>query len=463
MSSHANPESEILRPRSLFVSSDNIPYYSTSSSVNISLKDPIVAAEGCFLKYGIRQLAYNSTVMNVSEDLNNNKLLIRLHFDYSLVINEFNIIDQVVDPIYTGPNDVYVDKPIYVPDGFYTLDSLFQFLSNSSDEYVINSGYYKNLASPIGGGETTNLSNVVPIYFKWIETPYGFYITIDQSGDEIVNFFPAGTWPGYSQDRYYCELMPRLVSISIEPHPASPRLFDLLFTNYKTKHENVSISSPPWAPRYANNPPSGIIFYFSIPTDKTNQNMRPLFDGVISSIVELDNPYYNINAGQFPNPDDTNFNAKYICYDKPYLNPVYFDIISSLPTGNVVPEGGKNILLRVHPLGADNGNLDFVMNFENPIMFSLEGYNGINNLTFNFQSQDNKWDFFHLEFNIEFLIYEVSNQVDQQIEEKFYIPPTDPISEQTNNLVRYGTQRVPFDYQTPNSRNIEFHKKQRLG
>ena len=72
--------------KTLYISSENVDYYQSSSRVTINLQNSIVPDEGFIMMYALKSIGFNSTVMNISEAQRNNRLIFRLRYDMSQVL-----------------------------------------------------------------------------------------------------------------------------------------------------------------------------------------------------------------------------------------------------------------------------------------------------------------------------------------------------------------------------------------
>lgn len=445
------------RKRSIFLSSTSIPWFSSSSTVNNYLGATVAAEEGFDLAYGIRSIGFNSTAMNISERLKNNRLTFRCSYDNSSVTLyhdptlalspgiRYNL--RAITPAEYDALPDFIDYEIIIPDGHYTFSQLLSVLTTSKANPLITipSGYYLDYQD----GHKI-MDNIREIPFRWVESPGGFQITIADP-DSVSIVIPYTDINGLDEYAEFIEVYPILSSVTILPSSNSDKLFNLLFTNYNTSDPNTPISQPPHENRRGMNPPLGIQFFVSTPTKitippadpittRTNDTLQPFV--FVGYIAELGNEtLYDTRAEIYPNEYVSNY---YIAYYKPNLDPNYLDIEISLPNPSIDDRGHKNILTRLFTLGANNGNTSLFQYWDSPKMNILDGVPSFTNIQLKFTAEDEKWDFFNLEFSIELVVceYMIESAQEQNPQVDLNIPDSDPITDAA--MTAGGTVLTPF-------------------
>lgn len=463
------------RKRSIFISSTTIPWFSSSTTVNNYLGATVSAEEGFDLAYGIRSIGFNSTAMNISERLKNNRLIFRCTYDNSTVMY---IHDPTLDttlsarynlrPITNDERDAlpnYIDNEIVIPDGHYTFSQLLAVLTTSRANALITipSGYYLEYQD-----SHKLMDNIREIPFRWTESPGGFQITIGDpdSVNTVIVYKDINDLDAYAE---FGEVYPILSSVTILPSPRADKLFNLLFTNYNSSDPNTPISQPPHQNRRGLNPPNGIQFFLSTlssvlyPTTPILQRIgdtaQPfVFTGYITEIGNEN--LYDAPNDVFPNEYVSNY---YVAYYKPNLDPNYLDIDISLPNPSIDERGHSNKLTRLFTLGANNGNTSLFQYWDSPKMNVMDGIPSFTNIRLDFSSEDDKWDFFNLEFSIELVVceYMIESAQDESPKVDLNIPASDPITDAA--MAAGGTVLTPFpsshfSYRT-GTLHPHFHKR----
>jgi hypothetical protein len=460
-----------VRPRTIYLSSENIDYFRSSDRNSVYLTDTLVPDEGYSLAYGISSIGFNATAMNISEKLGNNRLSFYLEYDSSAITHE-----MVKNPTYNpGLDPEWIFTPtvsnqfkpitvdIIIPDGHYTFEQLLLYLSGRDPlghpSFLIPSGYCYNLQK-----NQKSLENIVSLIFSWKMTTAGYQIDLLVTDVAIKGIYDDGT-PG-TIDFYQLEqIQPRLVSVTIIPTTRKPRLFEILFTNYNTSYENIPISTPPHIRAEGFNPPRGICFSIKTdisPASLVNGNeIYPLIwlDVTDIDIKEIGNErIYDTSAGIFP--DKTYNFGNYKAYYQPTLDPVYVDVNISLPNVSMDEKGTKNILTRIFTLGSKEGNTSYFRAWSNPKMTLLTGLSSVSNITIDLQSQDDRWDFFNLEYSIELLVVEVEDVKDETSLNQISLPPTDAISSTSDAVGNSSYRPLPTTHFTPyRSANLQINKR----
>lgn len=429
------------RKRSIFIASNTIPWFTSSTTVNNYLGATVMAEEGFDLAYGIRSIGFNSTAMNISERLQNNRLIFRCTYDNSdvLMIHDPTLdygIDNSTYNLRPITNDEHAALPLFkdyeivIPDAHYTFSQLLAVLTTSRANPLITipSGYYAEYQT-----NHKIMDNIREIPFRWTESPGGFQITI--SDPDSVGIVIPYTKPDLTTDYLdFKDVYPILTSVTILPH-SNDKLFNLLFTNYNTSDPNTPISQPPHKSGRGSNPPAGIFFQIQTPTSIIN----PVVGGPIDEqsqpfaffghITELGNEHlYDTPNGVYPNEYASNY---YVAYYKPNLDPNYLDIEISLPNPSIDDRGHSNKLTRLFTLGANNGNTSLFQYWDSPKMNIMDGVPSFTNIQLKFSSEEDKWDFFNLEFSIELIVceYMIESVQDQSPQVDLNIPDSDPITD----------------------------------
>lgn len=402
---------KMVRPRSIYVSSDLIPFDADVSTATYSLQEPIVAQEGFDLVFGVRSFGYNASATNISFRQRNNKLLLRKKYvtpKYVYTAQETFIQGTQVEKTE--------DYFITFPDGLYTLDELFYMLSDPAN-YIIPSGYKYDVrydaqyyVDYING---TTFNNELFLHLLFTKTDGGFSVRpVIQNKDIMNQYTTAGG--KYSADK----VNNTLKSLTILPDPSSPELYNLLFTNRNTDSQNHAGEIPQFETNLqGTNPPTQISFSITMElydTGKTPFQFESLStvnpqSGMIFYPVFV--PDFNILFDLDKKYPSSGFLAPYRgarFYHLPNISPLYVDVVSDLPTGNVTVEGGqRGVLVRQFVLGGNNGGISFFQNYENPVFSRCSHFKeNIDSIRLNFVSEGNKWHFFNLEFFLEILVFE---------------------------------------------------------
>lgn len=448
------------RVRSIYLSSENIPEYTSSDRVNIYLGSNVAAEEGYDLAYGIRSLGFNSTAFNISEGQKNNRLVFRRYVDQTYVtrvvqydyLNNVNTHRDLTADQRTNLPTSYTDD-IIVPDGHYTFEDLLAYLSDS-DLTVISSGFVNDPAK-----DWRDQSNMIQIEFSWTATVGGFTIGLKNAQNTTPTRL---TDPLTAVDYDIRNYSPFLQGVSIEPHIRYPGLFDILFTNFNSTVESIPISTPPSVSRRGLNPPAGIYFHMAMETDIVTPVVPAVLAEVIpfsftGNITELGNEtIYDTALGIFPSKYKTSY---YTAYSRPRLEPVYVDISISLPNPSIDERGHRNILSRIFTLGSDKGNTSMFQYWDTPKMNVLDGISSFNNIQLEFSSESDRWNFFNLEFSIELYVCEyLIENVMEFMKSDVEMPQSDPISDAS--MQTGGTPLTPlptshFNYHTSGIHNVK--------
>lgn len=473
-----------VRPRTLYISSDNIDNYNSSDRNTVYLAENIGAEEGYNLSYGLASIGFNATVMNISKELKNNSLSFIFEYDYSLVRYQMTPIEGAVYPdaqwdfqpiVYEGPTSETVT--ITIPDGHYTFDELLRYLSNDAGEtknFVLStkSGYCVDLQ-----GDIKSSGNILSFPLKWTPTESGYKISCIDDETTVRGWYDNKTpfaLPRFPLD----QIQPKLISVTIVKDELQPILYELLFTNYNASYEYTPISTPPDIRASGMNPPLGVKFLFPSNIDHGANVLIPepllkpfkfhtavLIENIVVyipkviEIIELGNEgIYNTPLKIYPNQK---YNMhEYVAYYTPVLDPVFLDVEISLPNSAMDERGHRNVLTRIFPVGAKDGNTSFFRQWEIPKMTLLTGFSTIGNITISLSSQYDRWDFFNTEYSIELLFVEIKDEQDEVTTNDVSMPPTDPISDASNAVGRVHHRVFPATHFTPyRTANLQIHKR----
>lgn len=458
----ATPKPE--RIRTLYVSSENVDYFESSERITINLQDSVVPDDGYNLYYSLKSIGFNSTAMNISKAQKNNQLRYVITHDWSQVTHKIVAVTNPTElTIYTSgykfEEILPADKipkttvDIKVPDGHYTLHSLFEYLTTSSVDpyvtptrsvYVIPSGIYHDYKKVLqkDGTVLNPVENILPVPIQWSETPFGFQVEVLRL--ETEPFITEYSFTGTSSSMHINKLFPFISVISIEPSPQAPQLYNTLFTNYNSNYKNTPISTPS---KSGINPPHAIDFHY---TNIANMNNTPLAWNNMRIVERGNERNYDVPREIYPTLDKINYH-NYVAYYKPVLDPVYVDVEISLPNPSMDERGHKNILTRIFTLGSKDGNSSLFQQWNNPKQVVISGNGGFSSLTLDFKAQAEKWNFFNLEFTIELEIFEMLEEYDYPDTHlvDVNIPGTDPISAVSALTPGHPTPLHPhhFNYQ----------------
>lgn len=396
--------------RTLYISSEDVDWYQSSDVVTVNIPQSIVPDDGYMLAYALKSLGLNTSVMNISHTLRNNRMTVRLGLDISEIQyypdrdddfslsaldkkeweipERYPMIPSRVTKINEG--QLEVDYPIIVPDGLYSLTDLFSYLSGSTDhDFHIPFPYYYNFSNSTAP-DLDLFTNIFRAKFQFQLTPSGFKIGLVNSRSTSPQNSFTITDTNYTR----AQLFPKVLSVTLMPDRHAPLLFNTLFTNYNSSNAREPISARAFEGRTGMNPPLGIQFKLS--------------KGGYVQISELGNLlHYMIPAGTYPTGEKVNRNA-YIAYNRPLLDPLYVDINISLPNHSIDGRGETNRLARIFTLGnLDSTSKSYFRQWDNPKITTMDSVSGFHSVTVQFTSEGGKWDFFNLEFAIELEIYQV--------------------------------------------------------
>lgn len=444
------------RVRTLYISSENVNNFSSSNRVSISLQETIAPEDGYNLVYGLKSIGFKSTAMNISEALKNNRIRYQFEYDGSNVTQVWDTerLQFVTAPAKLQSESYTVDYEYVIPDGHYTFDQLMTSLSVVKNydviydyeppNFVLPSGYYRDISN-----SHKDISNILNFLIYWKETPFGFTINLIDSDDTVEDY----------DEEIASTFYPILKSVTILPSSVDgfDRLYNFLFTNYNTSVPQTPISAPS---QRGFNPPKGICFLVECDPSKYT-----LFRHRSNKFIkEIGNErFYDTSQEKYPNINMPFDMKKYIAYYKRNLDPVYIDVHISLPNASMDERGHRNILTRLFTLGTDDGNAALFQAWENPKKTILSGGQGFSTISLEFESQDNLWDFFNLEFTLEIEFSEINNEQlteDMSNEVNLNIPVSDEISNTIQSIgrgpLRHPLSSTHFPY---HSTGLHLHKK----
>lgn len=409
----------MVRARSLYITSDTIPFDADVSNAIYQLQDPITAQDGFDLVYGVRAFGFNASALNISRQQRNNVLtyettMIPPTYIYNTTTSDFE------ENINQSPITTTYD--IYYPDGLYTIDQLFQMLSNEQN-YSMFSGYKTNVLSedPIIFFNEEAKKQVNYLYIKpsFTRVDGGFTVQPHINDIDINNkYYTQANSKLYSalQVNYY------LYEFKIKKNESSPGLYNLLFTNTFTDTRDHA----PMIPQFetiikGQNPPLEIVFEITnelyspqqvTTTTYLPKTVQPSSSMMFTVTYKNDDLIISKLANKYPANGFRQPNRPARFYHLPSINPLYIDVISDLPTLSISSDGNKKgILVRQFALGGDNGGTSFFQQYDNPVFYrTSSSKENIDSIRINFVSEGNKWSFFNLEFFLELLIFEYKQE-----------------------------------------------------
>jgi|LakMenEpi03Aug12_release.lakeMendotaPanAssembly.Ray.scaffolds.fasta_scaffold72052_5 hypothetical protein len=406
---------KMVRPKSIYVTSDLLPFDADASTATYGLQEPIMAQDGFDLVFGVRSFGFNASATNISYRQRNNTLLFEITY---------------LPPIYVYTGDAFNLNPsrntiesktfkIIYPDGLYTIEELFYMLSNK-ENYNIPSGYLYDVRTPNSIINETNswFPNDIFIYPNFVKRDGGFSVAPQFSNGYIINEYPYLEDPTNAQWVSAYLANKRLIRFKILPDTSSPELYNLLFTNKYSDSRDHAPEIPQFETNYqGNNPPISISFdtTVSLFDYDTSLNTKEASSTVSPSDSLTFTVYYEPDAeilmkldSKYPALGFLSLNRPARFYHLPDINPLYVDVISDLPSNNVTIQGGqRGVLLRHFTLGGNNGGTSFYQSYDNPVFFkSSSSKENIDAIRLNFQSEGNKWHFFNLSFYLELLVFE---------------------------------------------------------
>lgn len=441
MSNNNSPSfgtTELIRPRSVYISTDDVLDFSDASSFKINLQEQITAEEGFDLVWGLRSVGANMTAYNISSRLGNNSFIIRTSYiQPNYIYLELFGYDNNPDAGQTITRDITV----VIPDGLYnSLDELFDMLSNSNEiNYFLDSGYLVNERD-----DENDFLNRVPMNLLWKKTSGGFSISPQSNTISVANHYVSLDGDNLTAN----DVNLRLSRIMLLPDPTHPKFWHQMFQNKDGNLPNVPPSSFSQFQYIGINPPNGISFTIqpTEPPPHTNpvtiEEWIP-FSTVSYFVAEVGNEnHYNNFIGNYPNTTLQYFNLPYRCYFTPVFHPLFVDFCSSLSSKSVTKEGHKKgILIRQFITGGENGVTSLYNYFNTPVWNIVETP-VVSTISIDLSAEKDLWDFYNMNFVIELIFFEIERgTVRQQDSISYSIPPTDVIQESLRH--RFQSRYAP--------------------
>lgn len=438
-SSNVSAASSMIRPKLLFLSTEDVRPYEDASKVTISLRDQIMAEDGFKLVYGIRSFGYNTNVMNISQRQKNNEIDVELTY----LTHELEYQGATTDPTpvaSTTTSQIYTIR--LSDDNYGTVNNLF-FALNNELARILWSGWLVDEEKP------KNYFNLTPFIIQFsVENENRMYISLEYNDISVI-----GGYTIHGSNYSAWQFNDKITKIRIQPTPSNPGLFNLLFTNTNSTDPNRPVCLPTFKLGEGQNPCTAVEFTIDPSTYATYQTETDglkeeeftteivnVWSTVFWNLKEIGNEeFLDTAAGIYP--IDNYFtvqNTPYIGYQVPDIHPIYLDISSTLENSNLTTEGlSKNLLTRQFVVGAQNGNNSYYEKWETPVYYILDS-RYISSIELQFKSQQNKWNFFNLEFVLELIIFEVEEEshVTDFVEPTFVMPSDDPLTAQ---LGRYSS------------------------
>lgn len=466
-------------PMTIYISSEEIDWWTSSSRASVNLNQSMSPADGHVLAYALKSLGMNGSAHNISEIQQNNKLTVYVEYDVSNVLYYLKRVPNTAanespDPAdeqvkignqwllqakddakgvhYWGKKENWPEKPIHItspdentlvlrydiiiPDGMYSLSTLFSFLSGQdSNSFRIFLAEHVDLFDP------RRLDNHQNIQYANLNfgspQSWGYSITLELPGldsyvmeyyqtkyqEQLAKDLLSGGTPPTSFQRSQC--FPQLRSVTLSPHHQSRLLYDLLFTNYNSDDSRVMVSSLSMERRNGMNPPRNIRFLVE----------EHLPDQLEVFVQEGGNEhYFDVYDRKYPT-NHTHVNRSFFpVYSRPLLDPLYVEVDINLPNHSFDGRSQRNTLARMFMLGDyDKSATSYFRTWENPKITKLDGIGGFTTITIEFVSESNKWEFFNLEFNLEIEFYNIPivEEEEEDNEEARLIaemPEQDPIA-----------------------------------
>lgn len=426
--------SSMIRPRLLYVSTEDVRPYEDAQQVTVSLRDQIVAEDGFKLVYGVRSFGFDTDVMNISSKQKNNMLSFTATYLNSELIYNYNSGTVSANPNYNQPPQQKTFTIILNDANYGTIQSLFDEI-NFQISNIVDCGWLRDVTKPKDSPQ-----NSIPFSFKF-ENPVPSQFIID------LNNITIDTLESYTvQDVKYAafKFASALIQLTIHPTSGSPGLFNLLFTNKKSSIPDKPVCLPSFSLNAGQNPPDFIQFditpsyygtYAANPNDLSD-NFVNVAENLVFYVLESPNEdLLNTENGIYPVPNYLNLdNLPYRSYHVPDLFPIYLDIKSTLENSNMTKEGlAKNLLARQFIVGSSNGNNSFLQNWDSPIYYILDS-RSITSIELKFESEGDKWNFFNLQFALELIVFEVEEEssVPDFQEPLFVMPGDDPLTSAVN-------------------------------
>jgi hypothetical protein len=451
--SNFNLANSMIRPRVLYISTSDAIDAFNPSSCRINLSDAVIPEDGFSLVAGLRSFGFNAQAWNISEEQKNNRLDLICTYKRPEFVYDSNTQTWIDNPEWENPTPVNPSPTnnyqeiieIILPEGLYqTLEELLLALSQSDGGvYLLPSGFLIDRTL-----DNSDIKNIIPMKLNWRETSYGFLIEILPNDIEIDSIQPTSV-----QDYTAYDTNSFLRSIEIVPNTNYPLLYQMLFTN---NIQNVSPSVPMYEKNKSGsfNPPKSIFFRIDDPLDvSVSSSEYTPWSQIYYNISEKGNEKYldSIN-GVYQLPHLPYSSLPWKSFSTPKINPDYIDIAcTGLPTSNLTASGySSNLLHRQFLQGANQGLEAMFVQFDTPIWYRLENRDQISALTFQFSTEENRWSFFNMSFNLEIVFFEVPDETSNGVEN---LPPVGA-DEFTEIIQKYTNHaQNPYPYLPPVGRD----------
>lgn len=441
-SSQMSAASTMIRPKLIFLSTEDVRPYEDASNVTISLRDPVIAEDGFKLVYGIRSFGYNTTVMNISRQQRNNAIDIEITYESPSL--QFN--SATVAPTPIAPFDLIKSYTIELPDDNYSTAAVLCSAINTEIRKIVDSGWIIEQEAL-----STIPYNMLPFNIVFsIVNSNRLYINI---GQDVNSLTVVGGYKINNVNYAAYQFNSKIKSIVIKPTQDREGLYNLLFTNVQSYSADRPVCLPSFVTGSGLNPPDKIEFIIELASYATYETQTgglkedawtdedvDVWAPIIWNLKEYGNEQLlDTEQGIYPiDSYKTYQNQPYIAYQVPDIHPLYVDISSTLENFNLTTEGmSKNLLTRQFVVGAENGNNSFYQSWDNPVYYILDSRR-ISSMEFGFDSQGEKWNFFNLEFTIELIVFEIEDEaaLPDFVEPSFVMPSDDAL---TASLSRYSS------------------------
>lgn len=442
---------KIIRPKRLYLTSEDVQDFDDASSCRFTLREPIMADEGFRLVYGLSSFGYAATANTISTRQQNNKLhLILTYLEPEYV---YHVPNFIANPDYGVERNVHME--LVVPDGFYpTLSVLFEVLNDQYVNYIPSGIRYDVQASDNRIDQSAVAPNETALKLEWSATVYGYSVNVSlangTNASHIKNKYihGAGFLQAYQVNRV-------VKSLQIVPYDEyTTNLYYLLFHNEnasKNKPANIPSNlvfegpNPPPSVYLALNAPLSYVQNLATPPSFIDPNDQFTFHWSFGgandplSFTEAVFPFLEVGEPWFSCQTLNYSNLPLQIWYSPRLFPLYVEVDTSLETQNLTVDGfASNLFFRHFPLGADQGAKSFFQAWDQPIMHHMRSSrHQIDSIKIDFLSEGNKWDFFNMAFFIEILFYETPDEEELPsfADVPFQIPTEDAM---TSSLQQYS-------------------------
>lgn len=446
----------MVRPKRLFVSSEDVANYDDSGRCKFTLRESIIAQEGFRLAYGLKSFGYSATANTISEKQKNNRLLLEITYLEPEYIYKSGawIYDQT-------PGSIVRQMEYIIPDGYYaTFSDLCQVLNNPLLNLIPSGLKINVMENEQLRVEFDFPGNEVPIQFIWVPTPYGYFIDCKLSDEHLIknDYTNNGVKLQAKEVNYRPDKVRFLPGNVDSPHY---KLYQLLFHN-DTGTSSSALNMPNALGLRGINPPDAIVFEFQStlsydsaaidPVDFIDPNENFHYKTYIESVdnmreFETEAQFDPLkNEGVISHFWGVGYqNTPFQVYFSPRLCPIYIQVNTNLETQNLTIDGyASNLLFRHFPLGSDQGAKSFYQSWDQPVMHhARSARNSIDHLDFHFEAESELWDFFNLTFNIEFIFYEIPD------EEELPTYANEPIQVPTEDMMTSQLQKYSNRFHDP--------------